>query len=60
VSTKELVSDGLWEIVEPLLPPKPFGSKVGRPRVPDRSALEGIVYVLRGGISWSMLPKEFG
>jgi len=33
--------------------------EVGRPRVPDRSALEGIVYVLRSGIPWRMLPKEF-
>ena len=32
----------------------------GRPRVPDRSALEGIVYVLRSGIPWRMLPEEFG
>jgi transposase len=32
----------------------------GRPRIPDRSALEGIVYVLRSGIPWRMLPKEFG
>ena len=60
MSTKELVSDGLWAIVEPLLPLKPLGSKVGRPRVPDRSALEGIVYVSRSGIPWRMLPKAFG
>jgi transposase len=34
---------------------------VGRPRVPDRLALEGIVYyVLRSGIPWNMLPKQFG
>lgn len=60
MSTKELVNDELWAIVEPLLPLKPFGSKVARPRVPDRSAFEGIVYVLRSGIPWRMLPKEFG
>ena len=60
MSTKELVGDGLWEIVKPLLPPKPSGPKAGRPRVPDRSALEGIVYVLSSGIPWCMLPKEFG
>ena len=60
MSTNELVGDGLWEIVEPLLPPKPSGPRAGRPRVPERSALEGIVYVLRSGIPWSMPPKEFG
>jgi transposase len=55
-----LVSEGLWEVIGPLLPaesPKPKG---GRPRVPDRAALEGIVYVLRSGIPWRMLPEEFG
>ncbi len=55
-----LVSEGSWEVIGPLLPaesPKPKG---GRPRVPDRAALEGIVYVLRSGIPWWMLPGEFG
>jgi transposase len=45
-----LVSEGLWEVIGPMLSaesPKPKG---GRPRVPDRAALEGIVYVLRSGI----------
>ena len=57
---QRLVGDGLWEIVNSLLPteqPKPKG---GRPRASDRSALEGIVYVLKTGIPWRMLPEEFG
>src|SRR5215208_4762316 len=57
---KALVSDELWEIVEPLLPeesPKPQG---GRPRLDDRAALTGIVLVLKSGIPWEMLPKEMG
>ena len=57
---KRLVSDELWELVEPLLPPEPDKPKGGRPRVPARSVLEGIVYVLKSGIPWSMLPKELG
>lgn len=47
---KELVSDELWEAIEPLLPeelPKPKG---GRPRLPDRAALTGIIFVLKSGI----------
>jgi transposase len=57
---KELVTDELWEVVEPLLPeesPKPKG---GRPRVDDRAALTGILFVLKSGIPWEMLPQEMG
>lgn len=45
-----LVSDKLWEIVEPLLPPEPPRPKGGRPRIPNRAALEGIIYVLKSGM----------
>lgn len=57
---KPLVSDELWARIEPILPqerPKPEG---GRPRVPDRNALAGILFVLRTGIQWKMLPVELG
>ena len=33
---------------------------MGRPRVPDRAALTGILFVLRSGLPWQMLPKEMG
>src|SRR5918994_4802708 len=58
--SKSLVSDELWAIVEPLLPPEPPKPKGGRPRVPDRAALTGIVFVLRTGIPWEYLPQELG
>lgn len=59
---RELVPDALWERVAPLLPvPKKKKSGRGRPRASDRAALEAIVFVLRTGISWEMLPaKQFG
>jgi transposase len=57
---KELVSDELWEIIEPLLPPEPPKPEGGRPRVDDRAALTGIVFVLKSGIPWEMLPQEMG
>lgn len=58
--SKPLVSDELWAIVAPLLPPEPPKPKGGRPRVPDRAALTGIIFVLKSGIPWEMLPREMG
>ncbi len=49
---KELVTDELWEAIEPLLPSEPSKPKGGRPRVDDRAALTGIVFVLKSGIPW--------
>jgi transposase len=57
---KELVPDDLWEAIEPLLPAEPPKSKGGRPRVDDRAALTGIIFVLKSGIPWEMLPQEMG
>lgn len=58
--SKPLVSDELWALVAPLLPPEPPKPKGGRPRVPDRAALTGIIFVLKSGIPWEMLPPEMG
>jgi transposase len=57
---KPLVSDELWAIVEPLLPKPGPKKKDGRPRIPDRNCLTGIVFVLKTGIQWEYLPQEMG
>jgi len=52
--------DDLWAKIEPILaeydPPK----RVGRKRIDQRRALDGIIYRLRSGVQWNQLPKEFG
>ena len=58
--SKALVPDELWGAVEPLLPPEPPKPKGGRPRIPDRAALTGILFVLKTGIPWEWLPRELG
>ena len=63
------VSDELWGKIQGLVPPPPprpadkvFKRKsgAGRKPMPDRRAFEAIVYVLRTGIQWKALPKEYG
>jgi transposase len=58
--SKPMVADDLWAIVAPLLPPEPPKPKGGRPRVPDRACLTGILFVLKTGIPWEYLPVEMG
>jgi transposase len=57
---KPLVPDALWAKMEPLLPPEPPKPKGGRPRLPDRAVLGGILFVLRTGIPWEYLPAQMG
>ncbi len=57
---KELLPDALWARIAPLLPPEPPKPKGGRPRVSDRAALTGILFVLKTGIPWEYLPAEMG
>jgi transposase len=53
-----LLPDALWDLVEPFLPIPSLRPRGGRPRVSDRACLTGIVFVLRSGIPWQMLPQE--
>lgn len=56
-----IVSDGLWERVEPLLPRRERRFRYpGRKPLDDRSVLSGILFVLHTGIAWEHLPQELG
>ena len=56
-----IVSDELWGRIEPLLPKVERRFRYpGRKRLPDRQALQGILFVLHTGIAWTQLPAELG
>jgi transposase len=59
ITADTLVSEQLWQAIQPLpTPPRRCG---GRPRINDRAALVGIVYQLRTGVPWRLLPtRELG
>ncbi|MCX7015447.1 MAG: transposase, partial [Candidatus Sumerlaeota bacterium] len=51
------MTDDQWKMLEPLIPPAKSG---GRPRSTDmREVMNGILYVVRGGIAWRLLPHDF-
>src|SRR5579883_3396221 len=60
--SKPILSDELWKVIEPLLPEakKRRFRHPGRKPVSHRQALTGILFVLRSGIPWSLLPQEMG
>jgi len=57
---KPLLTDDLWERIEPHIPPERPKPRGGRPPVADRAALTGILFVLKTGIQWEHLPREMG
>ncbi len=50
------LTDGQWGLLKPMLPPP---SKKGRPPTDRRMILNAILYVLRGGIQWRLMPSSF-
>lgn len=54
------VSDELWKIIQDILDELDPPAWTGRKRVDARSALNGIVYVMRSGCQWNRLPEKFG
>jgi transposase len=50
------LTDAQWEFLQPMLP-KP--KKRGRPPTDRRCVINAILYVLKGGIPWGLLPKQY-
>jgi transposase len=52
------VLDSLWDGIIAVFSAEKPNNTVGRPVVPFRKVMDRIVYVLRTGCQWKMLPKE--
>src|SRR5512138_1978584 len=53
------IPDGLWERIERVLPREKRKGSVGRPALPNRQVVNGILFVLRSGCQWKGLKKEW-
>ena len=54
------ISDELWDEIKLILPNEKPYKTIGRPIVPYRKVLDGILYILRTGCQWKTLPHEYG
>ena len=53
------VPDAMWAHIKGLFPPAKAAGTPGRPAIPYRVVLNGILYVLRTGCQWKAVPAEF-
>ncbi|MBI5760060.1 MAG: transposase [Planctomycetales bacterium] len=56
---KSQLTDEQWNLITDVFPWEPPTRAGGRPRVPSRPCLEGILWILRTGARWKDLPKHF-
>ena len=54
------IPDELWKKIRIILPKEKSSKTIGRPIVPFRKVLDGILYILRTGCQWKMLPSGYG
>jgi hypothetical protein len=59
-SNDNILPGDLWNEVKNILPAEKPVETIGRPVVPFRKVLDGVLYMLRTGCQWKMLPKEYG
>jgi len=54
------MSDEEWQMVAPLLPKlRPRSELRGRPLANTRAVLNGVLWVMYSGASWSTLPRKY-
>jgi transposase len=56
---KPYLNDEQWLLIADLFPTEPTTSWGGRPRVPSRPCLEGILWMLRNASRWKDLPERY-
>ncbi|WP_409566546.1 transposase [Methylobacterium sp. E-065] len=57
---RPLLPADLWDAIAPLLPPPRPRPKGGRRPIENQAAPTGILFVLRSGLPWEILPAKMG
>ena len=60
MNTYHEIPDELWERIEPLLSPFIRKRTGGSAPTPFRVLLAGMLYRLKTGCQWNMVPKQYG
>ncbi len=50
------LTDAQWSLLQPMLPKR---HKLGRPPIDRRQIIDAILYVIKGGIQWRLMPADF-
>ncbi len=50
------LTDSQWHLIKGLLPPP---ARTGRPRLDLREVFNAVCYIVKGGLQWRMLPREY-
>ena len=59
MAPQPFLSDSQWILIADVLADSPRSPRGGRPRVPPRPCLEGILWVLTSGSRWKDLPERY-
>ena len=54
------LTDEQWDVLRRLMPPSKPAKSPGRPRADLRKILNALLYYVRAGCAWRLLPKDFG
>ena len=54
------LTDEQWELLQMVLPPIKAAGTRGRPPADRRRLCNGLLYFVRAGCAWRLLPRDFG
>jgi len=54
------VPDHLWEKILRILDSKDPRKRTGRPRADQRRIIDGIIFKIRTGCQWNLIPRVYG